>query len=119
MRNAAAERLSKLISETSRDIQDTGKEPFRKALAEVQISMAEGWFSLFLLATIVYSTIWSIQAAAWVDHLNTLTFATIVGLLAGVWAAKQRRFSRLLVHGVVAVLALLLVLWQTAGAFYN
>ncbi len=119
MRNAAAERLSKLISDTSRDIQDTGKEPFRKALAEVQISMAEGWFSLFLLATVVYSAIWSIQAAAWVDHLNTLTFATIVGLLAGVWAAKQRRFSRLLVHGIVAVLALLLVLWQTAGAFYN
>jgi len=119
MRNAATERLSKLISDTSRDIQDAGKAPLKKALTEINVSLAEGWFSLFLLATVVYSTIWTIQAAAWVDHLNTLTFVTLIGLLSGVWSAKQRRFSRLYVHGVVSILALLLSLWQTAGAFYN
>ncbi len=119
MRNAASEQLSKLISATLRDSKDAEKVPFRKILSEIHIRLAEGWFSLFLLATIVYSTVWSIQVAAWVDHLNTLTFVTAIGLLLGVWAAKQRHFSSLLVHGIATVLDLLLAFWQTAAAFYN
>ena len=119
MRNAAAERLSKIISDTPRDSKDTDKTPFGKSLSEMHIHIAEGWFSLVLLATVVYSTIWSIQAADWVDHLNTLTFVTAIGLVLGVLAAKQHRLSRLLVHSVVVVVGLLLALWQTAAAFYN
>ncbi len=119
MRNAAAEQLSKIISDAPRDSKDSEKAPFRKSLSEIHIHIAEGWFSLFLLATVVYSTIWSIQAADWVDHLNTLTFVTAIGLLLGVLAAKQRRFSRLLVHSAVVMTGLLLAFWQTAGAFYN
>ena len=119
MRNAAAERLSKIISDTPRDSKDTDKAPLGKSLSEIHIHIAEGWFSLFLLATVVYSTIWSIQAAGWVDHLNTLTFTTAVGLLLGVVAAKQRRFSRMLVHAAVIMIGLLLSFWQTAAAFYN
>ncbi|MBA2678703.1 MAG: hypothetical protein H0U76_09975, partial [Ktedonobacteraceae bacterium] len=119
MRNAAAEQLSKIISDTPRDSKDTNKVPFRKFLPELHLHLAEGWFSLVLLAIVVYSTIWSIQAADWVDHLNTLTFVTAIGLLLGVLAAKQRRFSRLLVHSAVVFLGLLLALWQTALAFYG
>lgn len=119
MRNAAAERLSKIISDTPRDSKDTDKTPFRNSLPKIHLHLAEGWFSLILLATVVYSTIWSIQAADWVDHLNTLTFVTAVGLLLGVLAAKQRRFSRWLVHSAVVIIGLLLALWQTALAFYS
>jgi transglutaminase-like putative cysteine protease len=119
MRNAAAEQLSKIISDTPRDSKDTDKAPLRKFLPEIHLHLAEGWFSLALLATVVYSTIWSIQAADWVDHLNTLTFVTAVGLLLGVLAAKQRRFSRWLVHSAAVIIGLLLAISQTAGAFYD
>ncbi|GAC1503573.1 MAG: hypothetical protein NVS2B12_14880 [Ktedonobacteraceae bacterium] len=119
MRNAAAERLSKIISDMPRNSKDTEKAPLKKVLSEIHPHIAEGWFSVFLLATVVYSTIWSIQAANWVDHLNTLTFVTAIGLGLGIWTAKQRRFSRLAVHSGVVVLDLLLALWQTTAAFYD
>jgi transglutaminase-like putative cysteine protease len=85
----------------------------------VHIGLAEGWFSLFLVATVVYSTIWSVQSAGWVDHLNILTLTTALGLIAGVLAAKQQRFSRILIHCSAIGFGLLLAFWQTAGAFYD
>lgn len=91
----------------------------RNALSHVHIQLAEGWFSLFLLLVIVYSTIWSVQAAGWANNLNILTLTTALGLLIGVIAAKQRRWPRLPVHVLVVVGGLLLAFWQTAGADYN
>ncbi len=120
MRDAAVERLSKLISEgsASDDSNDgadlQGRRPF-----ELHLSLSEGWFSLFLLAAVVYTAIWSVQAAGWVEHISILTFTTALGLISGVFAAKQQRVPGLLVHVAVLVFGLLLAFWQTAGAFYN
>ena len=118
MRDAAVERLSNIISDKRPDGTGKGKnaQP-RRPIFRVHISLDEGWFSLFLLATVVYSTIWSVQAANWVDHLSVLTLTTLLGLIAGVVAAKQKRLPRLAVHLVAALLALLLAFWQTAAAF--
>src|SRR2546422_11747640 len=118
MRDAAVERLSNIISDKRPDGMGKGKnvQP-RRPIFRVHISLDEGWFSLFLLATVVYSTIWSVQAANWVDHLSVLTLTTLLGLIAGVVAAKQHRFPPLAVHVVVVLLALLIAFWQTAGAF--
>ena len=119
MRDAAIERLSKIISDTPQK-SDRGKglqshrPPF-----EIHLGLAEGWLSLFLLAAVVYSTIWSVQVAAWVEHLSILSLTTALGLIIGVIAAKQRNLSRLLIHSVVVIFGLLLSFWQTAGAFYN
>ncbi len=121
MRDAAVERLSKLISEPPGPENKThqgGQPGSRKTALELHLGIEEGWFSLFLLATVVYSTIWSIQAVGWVDHLNILTFTTLIGLIVGVVTAKQRRFPVLLVHVAVLSLSILLAFWQTAGAFY-
>lgn len=114
MQEAAIDKLSKLIS----DPRPEDRKPRRPTL-HLQISMEEGWFSLFLLATVVYSTIWSVQAAGWVDHLNILTLTTALGLIAGLIASKQRRLPYFAVHLIAVVLGLLIAFWQTAGAFYD
>ncbi|MBV9229090.1 MAG: hypothetical protein JOZ18_07235 [Chloroflexi bacterium] len=115
MREAAVERLAKLIT----DPPTNDSDDVRKPMAEIHLGLAEGWFSLILLATVVYSTIWSVQAAGWVENLNILTLTTAPGLICGVIAAKQQRFPPLPVHIVAAIFGLLLAFWQTAGAFYH
>ncbi len=121
MRDASVERLARLISEPPTDRkqppQNAG-QPHRPVF-EISLTLSEGWFSLFLLAAVVYSTIWCIQAVGWVDHLNILTLTTLLGLVIGVITAKQRRLLPLIVHGLVFVFAILLAFWQTAGAFYH
>src|SRR6266849_10798614 len=120
MQDASLERLSRIIGESHQDDSNNKKrlQP-RDALSRIHIRLAEGWFSLFLLVTLVYSTIWSVQVAQWVDHLGILTLTTAVGLLIGLIAAKQRRLPRLLVHPLAILFGLLLSFWQTAGADYG
>lgn len=121
MQDATIERLSKIIAEPRPGGDSSGEHRRlpRKPALRVHIGLAEGWFSLFLLAIVVYSTIWCVQAAAWVDHLNILSLTTLLGLIGGVLAAKQRRLPRLLVHAIAIVMALLLAFWQTASADYG
>lgn len=122
MQNATVERLSKLIRDTNPPNSESGKDKRmlrRKPTFHVHLSLEEGWFSLFLLATVVYSTIWSVQAAGWVAHLNILSLTTALGLLGGLIAAKQRRLPRLAVHSISIVLGILLAFWQTAIADYQ
>src|SRR5947209_5163591 len=119
VRDTAVERLSKLITD-SRDGggADNNKDAqSHKPAFHIHLSLDEGWFSLILLTIVVYSTIWSVQAVNWVDHLNVLTLTTLLGLVAGVVAAKQYRFPVPVVHVVALSVALLIAFWQTAGAF--
>lgn len=120
VQGSAVERLSKIIAEPRSGKGGSGNNKntnARRTFLNVHIGLEEGWFSLFLLAAVVYSTIWSVQAVNWVDHLNILTVTTLFGLVIGVIAAKQQRFPRLAVHLVVGVFGLLLAFWQTAGAY--
>jgi hypothetical protein len=121
MQDATIERLSKLIADPSNSDggSDKNRRLPRKPNIHLHLSLAEGWFSLFLLAIVVYSTIWSVEVADWVDHLNILTLTTLIGLATGVLAAKQGRLPRLLVHTVAIGFGLLFAFWQTAGADYN
>ena len=109
-------RLAKIISDKPKYNPDYKNTTPRR---EVHIGVAEGWFSLVLLAIVVYSTIWCVQAANWVDHLNILTLTTALGLIIGVVAAKQKRFPAPVTHVVVIAFGLLLSFWQTAGAFFG
>jgi transglutaminase-like putative cysteine protease len=118
MRDAAIERLSKLVSDIPTK-EDGSGDRSRKPLLEMHIGLAEGWFSLILLAIVVYSTIWCVQAVGWVDHLGVLTPTTFLGLVAGVVAAKQNRLPRFLVHGLALLFALLFAFWQSADNFYQ
>jgi Transglutaminase-like superfamily/TgpA N-terminal domain len=122
VRDARVERLTKIISETHQKGGGLGNNknvgPRRPAF-HIHIGLDEGWFSLILLSIVVYSTIWSVQAVNWVDHLNILTLTSLLGLIAGVVAAKLRRYPRLAIHVVAVLLALLIAFWQTSGAFYG
>jgi hypothetical protein len=118
VRNAAVERLSRIISDSGNKDNNKNAQPRRTALS-IHLRLEEGWFSLILVATVIYSTVWSVQAAGWVDHLNVLSLTTLVGLVVGVVAAKQQRLPRLAVHLVAVLFGLLLAYWQTAGAFYE
>lgn len=118
MRDAAIERLSKIVSDTpSRD--DNSGHKTRKPLPTIHIHLEEGWFSLILLAIVVYSTIWCVQAIGWVDHLSVLTLTTLLGLVGGVFAAKQYRIPRFLSHLFAVFFALLFAFWQAASNFYH
>ncbi len=121
MKDATIERLSKIIADpvSGDGGSNNNRRIPRRPNFHVQLSLAEGWLSLFLLAVVVYSTIWSVEAANWVDHTSVLTLTTFVGLIVGVLAAKQRRIPRLFVHVLAIGFGLLLAFWQTAGADYN
>lgn len=120
MRDAAVERLSRLLSDPPRnDSSNNGKKMRPGTSFQIRLGLSEGWFSLILLAIVVYSTIWSVQVAGWVTHLNILTLTTALGLVTGVIAAKQERFPRLATHLLALAVGLLLAFWQTAGAFYQ
>ncbi len=115
MRDASVERLAKLISENGSDLEEN--QGFHRP--DIHLSLAEGWFSLVLVAIIIYSTIICIQAADWVEHLDRLTVVTAFGLVGGVLAAKQQRLPRWILHLVVIGIGLLLAYWQTASAFFG
>ena len=121
MQDATIERLTKIIADpvSGNGGSNNNRRIPRRPNLHVHISLAEGWFSLILLAVVVYSTIWSVEAANWVDHTNVLTLTTLIGLIVGVLAAKQRRLPRLFVHALAIGFGLLLAFWQTAGADYN
>jgi Transglutaminase-like superfamily/TgpA N-terminal domain/Domain of unknown function (DUF4129) len=121
MKDATIERLSKIIADpvSGDDGSNNNRRILRRPNLHVHIGLAEGWFSLFLLAVVVYSTIWSVEAANWVDNTNVLSLTTLIGLIVGVLAAKQRRLPRLFVHALAIGFGLLLAFWQTAGADYN
>jgi transglutaminase-like putative cysteine protease len=119
MSDAAVERLAKLITEDASRKAGGGDRAPQRRLMSIHWHLEEGWFSLFLLATVVYSTIWSVQAARWVEHLDVLTLTTLVGLVIGLVAAKQQRLPRLLVHALVVVFGIVFAYWQTAGSYYK
>src|SRR5216683_2954928 len=118
MQDATVDRLAKLITDQSPE-NSSGKDrrvPQQARNIFTHLHLAEGWFSFFLLALVVYSTIWCVQVVGWVDHISLLTPLTALGLLGGVIAAKQQRMPRALVHILAVVLALLLAFWQTSNA---
>jgi len=119
MRDASIDRLARIISDKPKYNPDKQRSQSSKVPHELHVGMAEGWFSLIMLAIVIYSTVWCVQAAGWVDYLNILTITTGLGLIAGVVAAKQTRLPRLAVHLIALSFGLLLSFWQTTGAYYQ
>ena len=117
MRDAAIERLSKIVSDNTRSNQ--GPEKRFRSLIELKLKPDEGWFLFGLLAIVVYSTIWCICAIGWVDHLGYLFWTTAFGLLVGLFATQQYKLPRIFMHGVIVVFSILLGYWLTALVSYN
>jgi transglutaminase-like putative cysteine protease len=117
--HATVERLSKIIAEPRSGGGGNNQQGHsRRPSIQIHLALEEGWFSLFLVAAVVYSTIWSVQAAGYVQHLGILTWITALGLIGGVIASKKQSFPRWTVHVGAILLAILLAYWQTAAAYY-
>lgn len=120
MQDATVERFAKILVKPQPE-GGPGKGPRLPEVGSIlaHLRLAEGWFSFVLLALVVYSGIWSVQAAQWVSQgLNLLTPLTALGLIVGVIAAKQRWVPRLFSHVAAIVLGLLLAFWQTSTVDY-
>jgi len=55
-----------------------------------QSKLPEGWSTLLLLVGMVMVATWSITSVAWVEKLQVIEAAALVGLLAGLFLAKTR-----------------------------
>ncbi|WP_376797094.1 DUF3488 and DUF4129 domain-containing transglutaminase family protein [Thermogemmatispora sp.] len=124
MGQATADRFSRLFSESEpRPKRARSPVPEKPGLSWSSFKdlfrLEEGYFSLVLVTVVVYSTIWSVQVAAWVAHLEVLTLTTALGLLFGLIAVRQRWLSSWLVQPLALVLGLLIAYWQTATADFN
>src|SRR6266581_2779718 len=59
---------------------------------QFRLTPGEGWLAMLLLGIAVYSVVFSIIFANWVDFSYILLFSTAVGLLLGLCVAKIQRF---------------------------
>jgi transglutaminase-like putative cysteine protease len=126
MGQATADRFSRLFSEPELRPKGAGSpapNPDKPGLSWSSLKelfhLEEGYFSLVLVTIVVYSTIWSVQVAGWVAHLEVLTLTTALGLLLGLVAGRQRWLPPWLVQPLALVLGLLIAYWQTATADFN
>ncbi|GHO42989.1 transglutaminase domain-containing protein [Ktedonospora formicarum] len=119
MQDAAVDRLLKVISRSPNEGRGRKKKDKPEGPIALRLGLEEGWLSLLLVAAVVYSTIWCVQAVGWVEHLNILSLTTLLGLVGGVLSAKQRRFPSVLLHVGIIAFGVLISFWQTAGAFYQ
>lgn len=116
MRIVAFERLSKLFSSSS---EAPGIERKRgRQVLEESSSQPVGWLIVFLLAMVLYATIWSLQLAVTEPSLGFLTIDTALGLALGIFLAR-RRLSRWLSHGIALIGALLLAYWHGTSYYQS
>lgn len=82
--------------------------------------LQEGSFSLLLLALMLFSVTWSVQAAAWVqDGLWILSPVTLVGLLTALVLAKLHDVPRYLLHTLGSLIGILFIFYQMSTIMDN
>src|SRR6266853_1796464 len=79
----------------------------------------EGWLALLLLGIAVYSVVFSIIFANWVDFSYILLFSTAVGLLLGLCIAKIQRFPQAILHLAAVLLGYWLSIWLVSAFAYH
>jgi transglutaminase-like putative cysteine protease len=83
------------------------------------LSPAEGWLALALLAVAVYSVVFSIVAANWVNYSFILLWSTAAGLLLGLVVAKITRFPQAILHLAACLIGHWLSIWLTSELAYH
>lgn len=77
----------------------------------------EGWTSMALLIVMLLTLVWSLQRAAWVNHMDYLLPVAIVAAVAGALLGLTR-LSVAFTLPASAVLGAGLVLWTIGGEYY-
>ena len=77
----------------------------------------EGWISMALLIVMLMTVVWSLQRAAWVDHMEYLLPVAVVAALLGALLGLTR-LSVALTLPVSAVVGAGFVLWTIGGEYF-
>lgn len=77
-----------------------------------RLQIKEGWLSVFLLITIMMSTVWSVEASGWVVKLPSLGWIALGALSFGFVFAKLH-IRGLILHPVAFIYGCVVVVWQT------
>src|SRR6266571_1082841 len=86
---------------------------------QLRLTPGEGWLALLLLGIAVYSVVFSIIFANWVDFSYILLFSTAVGLLLGLCIAKIQRFPQAILHLAAVLLGYWLSIWLVSAFAYH
>src|SRR5689334_8029704 len=105
---------------SGRDPRSYKTRPARYQSGERQFTFApaEGLLSLLLLGIAVYSVVFSIVFANWVNFSNILLFSTAVGLLLGLCVAKVPWFPQAILHLAAVLLGHWLSIWLVTYAYH-
>lgn len=95
------------------------KQPARETTRSFVLVPAEGWLALVLLAAAVYSVVFSIVAANWVNYSFILFWSTAAGLLLGLVVAKIYRFPQAILHLAACLVGHWLSIWLTSVVAYH
>ncbi len=91
----------------------------RKPKRRVVLAPADGWLALVLLAVAVYSVVYSIMAANWVDHTTILIWSTASGLIIGLIIAKIHRIPQAVLHLAACLVGHWLSVWLTSALAFQ
>jgi transglutaminase-like putative cysteine protease len=86
---------------------------------QLSLTPSEGWLAMLLLSIAVYSVVFSIISANWVDFSYILLFSTAVGLLLGLCIAKIQRFPQAILHLAAVLLGHWLSIWLVSAFAYH
>ncbi|HEX6480130.1 MAG TPA: transglutaminaseTgpA domain-containing protein [Ktedonobacteraceae bacterium] len=111
--------LSRSALRTPYPQHQTPKTSVRATKRQLVPRPAEGWLALLLLAVAVYSVVFSIVAANWVNYSFILLWSTAAGLLLGLVVAKIQRFPQAILHLAACLVGHWLSIWLTSVFAYH
>ena len=85
----------------------------------LRFSPAEGWFAMVMLAVALYSVVFSVIAANWVNHSFLLLWSPAVGLVMGFVIAKTPRLPQAVLHVGACLVGHWLSIWLTSVVAYH
>lgn len=80
---------------------------------------AEGWFALAMLAVALYSVVFSVIVADWVEHSLLLLWSPALGLLVGFVVAKTPRLPQAVLHVGACLVGHWLSVWMTSAVAFH
>jgi len=86
---------------------------------QFRLTPGEGWLALVLVGIAVYSVVFSIIFANWVDFSYILLVSTAVGLLLGLCVAKIQWFPQAILHLAAVLLGHWLSIWLVSTFAYH
>ncbi len=81
-------------------------------LPRSQYGPKEGWLTFVIVLLLVLSVVWSVETAHWVSGMPSFSMTAIVAVIAGMVLAKVKRRA-ILLHGVSALIAYVMLVWQS------